>query len=159
MLFTEAVVPANDVCGKCTVTFGEILEGTADQYFLKGVDRFYFNEVCYTQTAHYCYVNMGKYVPQIHACTHTHTTKYVPQIHARTHTRTHIPQNMYAHVHTHTHTHHTHIHMYTRAHTVSHLLLIGRHTMLLVRNSLTRPHMPGSLWGLLWTKGRSVHGG
>jgi DNA (cytosine-5)-methyltransferase 1 len=46
----ETVVQANEVRGKCSVTFGEILEGTVDQYFLEGADRFYFNEA-YNATA------------------------------------------------------------------------------------------------------------
>ena len=43
--FTEVVVPASEVQGKCQVVFGEDLQCSVDDYFLQEPDRFYFNEV------------------------------------------------------------------------------------------------------------------
>ena len=41
----EITVPADDVCGKCSVICGEDIEGDIDKYHGEDPNRFYFMEV------------------------------------------------------------------------------------------------------------------
>ena len=41
----EITVPADDVCGKCSVICGEDIEGDIDKYHSEDPNRFYFMEV------------------------------------------------------------------------------------------------------------------